>query len=134
MTRRQRALRSRPRDAAVMPLPRLETTPPVTKTCLVTLPPVSTRVPMRPNAWRLPIQAPGKAVDRFQPSRPLDDGGEGPSLRSQIQGHEQYDGDDPLCRPQGESQSEPEDGAERVRPSVAEHRPLLEIGGKAYRE
>src|SRR2546421_12452967 len=39
VTRRPRALSRRPRLAAVSPLPRLDTTPPVTKMCLVTGPP-----------------------------------------------------------------------------------------------
>src|SRR5438105_3935955 len=36
VTRRPRLLRRRPREAAVMPLPRELATPPVTKMCLVT--------------------------------------------------------------------------------------------------
>src|SRR5687768_2040705 len=36
MTRSPRALSRRPREAAVRPLPRLETTPPVTKMCFAT--------------------------------------------------------------------------------------------------
>ena len=36
VTRRPRDFRSMPSEEAVKPLPRLETTPPVTKMCLVT--------------------------------------------------------------------------------------------------
>src|SRR5680860_121979 len=120
MTLRPRAFSRRPKDAAVIPLPRLETTPPVTKMCFVTSPPIvcqkSRRVtpPGRPPrrsatdrgksshgstgllsggviVWRRMRRIDAtEAVEGSQRHNALNDFGERPQLGAEVQAQQYY--------------------------------------------
>src|SRR5437660_11024014 len=139
VTERPRDLSRRPREAAVRPFPRLETTPPVTKMCLATGTERTTAGPEGPVFWELPYRRgvllplsvdPAEPVEPAQRGRGVDGPRERPALRRRRE-HDEHAQDGKAA---GDAQRQDRPGAqdrpEQVGPRVAEHAPLPEIGGE----
>src|SRR5680860_455072 len=153
MTLSPRAFSRRPKDAAVIPLPRLETTPPVTNMCFATSPPIacqkSRRVtpPGRPSRRSATDRGksshgstglPGggvmlrridatEAVEGSQKPHSLNDFGERPQLGAEVQG-QQHDGRYRRGpRRQRERKPQADDRPERVGAGIAEHGAFPEV-------
>ena len=83
-TRRPRALSRRPSEAATMPLPSAETTPPVTKTYFV---------------WRTASRRPAQRVEVAEAGRALDQRPERGAVTGEIEGGEEADRDETSAGP-----------------------------------
>src|SRR5690242_509715 len=93
VTRRPRALRRRPSEEAVMPLPRELATPPVTKMCFVTgQQRTASPDPLR---GRSVARAATEAVEPPQRGRGLDPPAERHELAQHVQRHQRHEDGDP---------------------------------------
>src|SRR5439155_15115743 len=114
-TLKPRALSSRPSEAAVMPFPSDETTPPVTKTYFV---------------GRADILDPPQAVELAKAGRPLDQSAERAHFAEDGEAGKRGDGREPSRTPKPVHGLQPYHGPKRIRPGVPQHHSLAEIVGE----